>query len=122
MVLLTVTPLLQCPGGLQLGDVSQEHGGVCLLPELHEPKVHTGHTEGQCGTLTKVKGGTQRGLSIYYYHSNTLAFQNDTVFCEDGVQDDFYFKADFDGQSDGLVAVLYVADHAGHNLLWFPAT
>lgn len=54
-VLLTVTPLLQRPGRLQLGHVGEEQSGLSLLPELHEPKLHTGHTEGHYGTLSKVK-------------------------------------------------------------------
>ncbi|TNN88280.1 hypothetical protein EYF80_001496 [Liparis tanakae] len=55
VVLLTVRPLLQRPGRLQLGDVGEEQSGLCLLPELHEPKLHTGHTEGHYGTLSEVK-------------------------------------------------------------------
>lgn len=32
-----------------------------------------------------------------------------------------YFEGYFDGQSDGLVAVLYVANQPGHDLLRFPS-
>lgn len=55
VVLLTIMPLLQCPGSLQLCDIGEEQCGLGLLPKSDEPKVHAGHTEGHYRTLTNTE-------------------------------------------------------------------
>lgn len=54
-VLVVLLTVLNCPGGLQVSDVGEEQGGLRLVPQPHQPKVQTGHTYGNYGTLSKIK-------------------------------------------------------------------
>lgn len=77
LCVFVVLPLLQRPGGLELGDIGEEQRGLCPLPELQEPKVHTGYIDGHCGTLSKITNYTQK------CHSNKTLMWNNGALCED---------------------------------------
>lgn len=77
-VVLTGKLFLHCPRGFELGGVGKEQFGLGLLPEPHQPKVHTGHTGSHYGTLSQTQQLLQRAQTLSETKRNRYCWNSAT--------------------------------------------